>query len=114
MAHVFWNAVPDAEMYDLIQGSLDQVTTKSGVLWLGPVHALATPITETSYTEDFAGGIPEIGKAFFYLVQYRGAAAASGWGTESSPWPAEITSSDVAGSGLGGGASIASGDRRRR
>ena len=90
MARVFWNGVPEAERYDLIQGNLDQVTTRNGVLWLGSVHALASEITETSCAETLTDRIPEIGRAFFYLVQYRGAATASGWGTESSPWPAEI------------------------
>lgn len=94
MAHLYWNAVTGAEMYDLIEGDLSQVTTQNGILWLGPVHVQASAQSQTSYSEGSSGTIPPVGGAFFYLVQYRDGLAASGWGTESSPWPAEPTSCD--------------------
>lgn len=92
IAHVFWNAVPGADAYDLIQGDLDKVTVHNGVLWLGPVQMLASGTAMTGYTEEAAGRLPETGKVFFYLVQYRDGPNVSGWGTESAPWPEEPTS----------------------
>jgi FG-GAP-like repeat/Thrombospondin type 3 repeat/FG-GAP repeat len=95
MAHLYWNAVNGAEMYDVIQGDLGQVTVSSGKISLGPVHVLASGQTGASYTEGPSGAIPSAGKAFFYLVQYREGQNASGWGTESSPWPAEPSTCDI-------------------
>jgi len=96
MAHVYWNDVPGALKYDVIQGDLDQVTTQSGTLWLGPVRVLASGLPVASYTEENTGAIPATGKAFFYLVQYWDAQTPSGWGTESAPWPEEPTLCDLA------------------
>src|SRR6266571_1528418 len=93
--HLYWNAVPGADMYDRIAGDLDLVTARDGTLWLGPVRVLALGITAPSYTEGGASPIPSAGKVFFYLAQYRDGQTASGWGTESSPLPAEPTSCDM-------------------
>ncbi len=114
MVHVYWNGVAGAETYDLIQGDLDLITTRSGILWLGPVRVLASGIAGTSYAEGSTGQVPAVGKAFFYLVQYRDGLTASGWGTESSPWPAEPTSCDVGCPGEASGTSIATGDPHRK
>jgi putative metal-binding protein/HYR domain-containing protein len=89
LARLSWNEVPGALTYDLIRGHLDEVTEQAGTLWLGAVRVLAAGAPGTSFTEESADAIPETGKAFFYLVQYRDGALASGWGTESGPWPAE-------------------------
>jgi len=51
MAHLFWNEVPGALRYDVIQGDLDQVTAQPGMLSLGPVRVLASGITGTTFTE---------------------------------------------------------------
>ncbi len=96
MARLFWNVVPGAEMYDVIQGDISQVTHSEGKTWLGFVHVLATGQGATSLSEGSTGAIPSAGDAFFYLVQYRDAKGASGWGTESSPWPVQPASCDVA------------------
>jgi hypothetical protein len=114
MADVHWNTVPGAQAYDLIQGDLDQIAVRSGIVSLGPVRVLASGITETRYSEGNSGGIPSIGEAFFYLVQYRDGNAASGWGTESSSWPARPLSCDTDCPGETIADSIATGDRRRR
>ena len=95
MAHLYWNAVPAAEMYDVIQGDLSQVIVSNGEISLGPVHVLASGQTGASYSEGPSGAIPAMGHAFFYLVQYRDGQSASGWGTESSSWPAEPSSCDI-------------------
>src|SRR5207245_7251073 len=88
-------AVPAAEVCDFIQGDLSQVSVSNGEISLGPVHVLASGQTGASYSEGPSGAIPVAGSAFFYLVQYRDAQSASGWGTESSPWPAEPFSCDI-------------------
>jgi HYR domain-containing protein/thrombospondin type 3 repeat protein len=95
LTHLYWNEVPGAEMYDVIEGELDQMVSRNGTLWLGPVRVLASGLAGTSYTQGSTGGLPALGKGYFYLVQYRDGKTASGWGTESSPWPAEPTSCDV-------------------
>jgi len=114
MAHVYWNTVGDADRYDVIQGDLGQVTQSNGVIHLGPVHVLASGQIGTTYSEGSGGGIPDIGKAFFYLVQYREGQSASGWGTESSPWPAEPSYCDVACPGVPASGSGASTRMHRR
>jgi len=114
MAHLYWSGVAGAEMYDLIQGDLDQVTTQNGTLWLGPVKVLASGVTGTSYSEGNMGQIPAVGRVFFYLVQYRDGLTVSGWGTESSPWPAEPTSCDLGCPGEATSTSIASGGPHRK
>jgi len=95
MAHLYWNAVSGAEMYDVIQGNLGQVSVSNGEISLGPVHVLASGQAGASFSEGASGATPAMGSAFFYLVQYREGQSASGWGTESSPWPAEPSSCDV-------------------
>ena len=94
-AHLFWNAVGGAEVYDVIQGDLTQVSESNREIRLGPVHVLASGQLAASYSEGLSGAIPPVGRAFFYLVQYRQGTSASGWGTESSPWPAEPSSCDI-------------------
>jgi len=95
-AHLYWNPVNGAESYDVIQGDLSQTSESNGEIWLGPVHVLASGQAGASYSEGPGGTMPSAGHAFFYLVQYRQGLSASGWGTESSPWPAEPSSCDVA------------------
>ncbi len=95
MAHLYWNEVIEAEMYDVIQGDLSQVSVANGEIRLGPVHVLESGQTGASYSEGPSGAIPVAGSAFFYLVQYRDRQSASGWGTESSQWPAEPSSCDI-------------------
>ncbi len=114
MAHLYWNAVNGAELYDVIQGDLGQVTVSSGTISLGRVHVLASGQIGTSYSEGTGEAIPPVGSAFFYLVQYRDAQTASGWGTESSPWPAEPTSCDIGCPGEPISTSVASMNRPRK
>jgi len=96
LAHLYWNAVPGAQFYDVIEGNLGQVEKRDGELRLGAVQVLASGTTETSYSEGASGIVPAIGQALFYLIQYRDGQGSSGWGTESDPWPAVPTSCDTA------------------
>ena len=114
MAHLYWNAVDRAEMYDVIQGDLNEVSIANGEILLGPVHVLASGQAGASYSEGPSGAIPAVGSAFFYLVQYREGQNASGWGTESSPWPAEPTSCDIGCPGEPIASSVASMSIKRR
>ena len=92
---ISWNRVYRAEAYDVIQGDLGQVTASNGVTHLGSVHVLATGQVGTTYSEDSVGVTPSVGRAFFYLVQSREGHTSSGWGTESSLWPAVPDSCDI-------------------
>jgi len=95
MSHIYWGAVPGAQIYDLIYGDLGQVTVQGGTVWLGRVRVLAAGQTGTSYSEGTTGATPPVGKAFFYLLQSRdGAGRATGYGTESAPWPRQPSSCD--------------------
>src|SRR4029077_8704751 len=106
--------VSAAEMYDLIQGDLNRVSVSNGVTWLGRVHVLASGQSGTSYAEGAGGAGPSVGMAFFYLVQYRQGQSASGWGTESSPWPAEPSSCALGCPGAPVAPSVASVTTKRR
>jgi hypothetical protein len=61
---------------------------------------------EVSYGEGVA--THTTGAAYFYLVQYREGLSASGWGTESSLYPAVPTSCDIGCPGDPTSASVAS------
>jgi len=114
MAYISWEGIGVARIYDVIQGDLGQVTVSNEGIRLGPVHVLALGQIETSYSEDARGSTPAVGSAFFYLVQYREGQSASGWGTESSPWPADPTSCDTKCPGEPISASFASRANHRR
>jgi len=114
MAHIYWNTVTGADVYDVIQGDLSQVTQSNAEIHLGPVHVLASEQMGTSYSEGLSGGVPAPGSAFFYLVQQREGLSANGWGTESSPWPAEPISCDISCPGEAVAPSLASMGRPRK
>jgi|SRR5947208_2883797 len=75
--------------------TLRQQLGSGGTISLGRVHVLATGQIGTSYFEGSNGPFPKVGSVFFYLVQYREGQNTSGWGTESSPWPAVPSSCDI-------------------
>ena len=95
MARLYWNAVSGAERYDVIQGDVGRISVSDGEIRLGAVHVVTSGQIEASCSESSSGAIPALGRAFFYLVQYREGKNLSGWGTESSPWPAAPTSCDT-------------------
>ena len=74
-------------MYDVITGDLSALRLERNQLWLGPVRVLARETTETAVTEPGNAPIPAPGQAFFYLIQQRREGGASGYGTETAPWP---------------------------
>jgi hypothetical protein len=114
LARIYWNAVAGAQMYDVIQGDLGRVTLSNGQTWLGPVHVLASGQSATSWSEAPTGESPATGTAFFYLVQYREGQSPSGWGTESSPWPAQPSSCDIGCPGEPIGTSAVAANRPRK
>ena len=93
--HLYWNPVSGAQIYDVIRGDLGQVAQSNGQIRLGTVRVLATGLTDASYDESPEAEIPTAGSIFFYLVQYREGSSASGWGTESSSWPAVPSACDL-------------------
>jgi len=91
--HIFWNAVEGAQTYDLISGELTNLRVDVDRIDLGLVRVPSRYNIATSWTEsDGALSIPAAGTAFFYLLQYRDAHGASGFGTVSAPFPGEPTS----------------------
>lgn len=87
MVHAYWNAVSGAQGYDVIAGDVGNLKADPVRVNLGAVRVPARLITGTSWREGATGAIPEPGRAFFYLVQYRDDRSASGFGTESAPLP---------------------------
>jgi len=113
MAHIYWNGVAGAERYDLIEGDLDQVITQDGMLRLGAVRVLQSGTTATSLPRE-ARVTYRPSESILLLAQYRDSSMASGWGTESSPWPAEPTSCDLSCPEEAIGTSIASSGRHQK
>ncbi len=105
-AHLFWNSVQDAVVYDLIEGDLDQVRRQMSYLSLGAVRVLARGEPGTSYTEPSPAAQPLPGKALFYLIETRGAAGASGYGTATAPWPEQPSYCDGGCPGAPDGAAV--------
>lgn len=94
MAHLYWNAVADAQAYDVISGNVENLKGDAERVSLGRVRVPARLFTGTSWREGATGASPEAGRAFFYLVQYRDERGASGFGTESAPLPQEPAGCD--------------------
>jgi hypothetical protein len=84
---VFWPAIAEATGYDVIRGTLRQVRLDNATINLGTVSVLARNTSLTSVSEASSTTVPEVGEAFFYLVQERTAERATGWGSEPAPWP---------------------------
>ena len=103
-ASLYWNAVPGAIAYDVVQGDLGSHTFAAGRTLLQAARVLATDTNLTSATEPSAL-LPAPGRAFFYLVQYAVGRGKSGFGTVSAPWSMEVfppTNGAPAGGGDGG------------
>jgi VCBS repeat protein/thrombospondin type 3 repeat protein len=98
LAHLYWNAVGEAQSYDVISGEIASLKVDGNRITLGAVRVPARLITPASFFEgagsSAAGVIPPAGRAFFYLVQYRDAHGTSGFGTEAVPLPLEPASCD--------------------
>ena len=66
--------------------------------FLAAAWSSARLITSASFAEVdgslAAGAIPSVGRAFFYLVDYREGRGTSGFGTEAVPLPLEPASCD--------------------
>ncbi len=84
-----------------ISGDVASLKAEGGRISLGAVRVLARLTTQSSWTESAgalgdgtAAAVPDHGKAFFYLIQYRDGRGASGFGTESVPLPREPASCD--------------------
>ncbi|HZM70796.1 MAG TPA: hypothetical protein VFB95_10580, partial [Candidatus Cryosericum sp.] len=84
---MYWPAVVGARAYDVISGDLSALRVENSQTILGTVKVLARGTTETTIVEPANSPIPPPGRAFFYLIQYRTETGASGYGTESAPWP---------------------------
>ena len=82
---LYWPATQGATAYDVLRGDVASTRPAGETISLGAVQMLACGIPQTSLTADPAA--PEIGRAFFYLVQEHTASGAAGWGTESVPVP---------------------------
>ncbi|HEU4402416.1 MAG TPA: thrombospondin type 3 repeat-containing protein, partial [Candidatus Polarisedimenticolia bacterium] len=92
--HLYWNAIAGAQGYDLIAGSLGSLAVRDGQISLGAVRVLTRGQSGTGYTEGAATPAPAIGEGYFYLVQSKEVAGASGYGTESAALPRQPASCD--------------------
>jgi hypothetical protein len=85
--HLDWPSIAGATGYDVITGDLSSWHVENGVLNLGAVQILARSTTLTSTSEPAGSATPALGQGFFYLIQERTAQGATGYGTETGPWP---------------------------
>jgi len=88
-----WNGISGALGYDVIVGNVANLRIVDQNISLGTVGIPARLISLTHWDEDPGAAMPDRGKAFFYLVQYRDTNGMSGFGTESVPLPREPASS---------------------
>ena len=90
---ISWDPVPDATGYDLIRGDLSQISRQPDFISLGEVAVLARAVQESNLIEPPDPAVPQVGKVFFYLAQYRFPdGSVSGYGTESTALPREPVS----------------------
>jgi hypothetical protein len=85
--HIYWPAVAQATGYDVITGDIASLHADNGVLNLGTVRVLARSTTQTTTSETSTAPAPAVGQGFFYLIQEHTDLGASGYGTETGPWP---------------------------
>jgi hypothetical protein len=92
-AWIFWDPVAGATGYDLIAGDLSNVKSKPNLLSLGQVTVLAAGTQATDFSESSGSPAPAVGKAWFYLLQYRQAdGTAAGYGSVTAALPREPAS----------------------
>jgi hypothetical protein len=110
-----WPALADATGYDVIRGTLSQVSRIEGVTSLGAVTVLARNTALTTVSEATTAPLPPVGDAFFYLVQERTVdRGATGWGSEPAPWPRQPESCEGGCPSVTEGTPGAGGDRPAR
>jgi sugar lactone lactonase YvrE len=93
-SRLFWPAMTGALSYDLVAGDMASWSVSAGLLRLGPVRVLGRGVTATEVVEPASAPQPAPGHAFFYVVQAHLAAGATGYGTESAPYPPMPSSCD--------------------
>jgi len=85
-ARIVWPAQDGATGYNVISGTLSAMHVVDGVLNLGAVRVLARG-TQGSSVDETAPAAPPVGQGYFYLIEQVTAWGATGYGTESAPWP---------------------------
>jgi hypothetical protein len=93
-SHLSWAAMTGALSYDVIAGDVASWSVAGGLLRLGSVRVVGRGVAATSLVEPASAAQPPHGHAFFYLVQAHVAGAATGYGTESAPYPPVPSSCD--------------------
>jgi Putative metal-binding motif/FG-GAP repeat/FG-GAP-like repeat/HYR domain len=117
--HLYWPVVEGASGYDVIRGDLSALRLMDDTLMLGAVRVLARGTVDTAATEPAVSPAPAVGQALFYLIEMRTEHGASGYGTESAPWPRVPSSCDggcppaPAAVAAGTGSSVSTGAVRR-
>ncbi len=88
LTQLAWPSLSGATGYDVIRGDLQQITPAHNRTLLGTVQVLARGTTQISAIDETTAA-PQVGQAFFYLVQPRTQRGGLGYGTESSASPLE-------------------------
>jgi len=81
---VSWEPVYHAQHFDIIRGSVDKIRVDGSNFDLGDVVCLATNVTANDIAGSEDTAIPEPGKVFFYLVQFRDGTKESSYGEPSA------------------------------
>ena len=106
-----WNTPAAARSYDLIAGDVDNLRVDGARIALGPTRVLGLSLPGAFFDEPALTSVPDLGHAFFYLVQYRDEHGPTGFGSESLPLPREPDSCDLTCPGAESGS--ADGPKRR-
>jgi hypothetical protein len=83
---VEWNEVPGAFFYNLVRGEVKNLRDAGDHYDLGPLACLAGGTTATNILGAEDTGLPPIGEAFFYLIEYNDGLASS-YGTANAAKP---------------------------
>ena len=84
-----WIGVTGSLGYDVLRGDLANLRAVEGRLSLGSVQVLARGTIETGTPEAVKTKALPVGRAQFYVVQYRDLSGPSGYGTVTAPLPRE-------------------------
>ncbi len=89
--YLIWDRVEGALYYNILRGNLSDLQETESTIDLGQVMCIELRSTDLSTQGWEDTDVPEVGEAFFYLVEYDDGSRSS-YGTESAPKPRVVTS----------------------
>ncbi len=91
---ISWEPIAAAQYYDVVRGSLNQLSVDNQRIDLGETVCLETGSIDTATVDDLVPRTPEPGAGWFYLVQFTDGITESSYGTPSIPWPRVVVANE--------------------